>query len=177
MTAHTYRTQKYDESIASIRSMFLLMAILPMPAVIIMSALAYKQKPSLPDIAAGAGFLVAFIALLMTLPWIYLRGFRNLRYTIDDAGLTIRFLKTLHIPWTDILSIEKVNPHRIVGMRLCGLGWSVSHGLFSTDLGRAWIWLAGENEALFIKTKRRNYLLAPERLDEFMNLAQAHIRR
>src|SRR5690242_14525087 len=150
MEPRTYRTQNYEKSLSAMRSLYLLLAVLALPAIICVTAINFAQKSPNQAILGGI-FLIVFVGFLMSLPWLYSRGFRNLSFTVDDQGLTVRFLRTLFIPWAEVVSVEKVRPGAIVGMRLCGLGWTVTHGLFSTKLGRAWLWLAGEPEALFLR--------------------------
>ena len=173
----TYRTQNYKESLASIKGLFLFLLVLPMPAIIVLAALTFGKRAPHAEIGLTIVMIAGLLGLLFLLPWLYYRGYRNLAFTLDEDGLTVRFLKTLHLCWAEILSVEKVRPAAIVGMRLCGLGWSVTHGLFSTKRGRAWLWLAGEPDAIFLKTPRRNYLFAPERIDEFLAICQSKIRR
>ncbi|MCL5269526.1 MAG: PH domain-containing protein [bacterium] len=176
MERMTYRTQNHQRSLSSVKGLFVLMVILAMPMVIVLTLVINARKTPRDGIDPGVVFIAGVLVLLFLLPWLYYRGFRNLTFALDDGGITIRFLRTLHITWSDIVSIQKVRPAAIVGMRLCGLGWTVTHGLFSTQLGRAWLWLADEPDALFLKTLKRNYLFAPERLDEFYETCQSRIR-
>ena len=172
MAAHAFNTANAARVPRSIGKLGLLLGVVFMfPAVAMgVTAIGLREPRILLPLSLVA---ILFAALHLT----YATGYKRLLLTLDETGLTVRFLRTLRLEWREIRSVERIAPKQVVNWRLCGLGApGLLHGLFSlAGGGTAWVWLADENEALLLRTTRRNYVIAPELIDEADRLIRQRI--
>jgi hypothetical protein len=172
-----YRTANYQQVPANSRSLGLLIVFLVFP-VIAISILIFASRPQKIGDWSYAVLLMIPLGLLWSLLSLYKHAYRNLTYELTQEGLHVKFIRAITIPWPAIESIQRVNPLHIVHGRIWGLaGGDLMHGLYSTQFGRAWVWLAGEKEGIFIRTARRNYVIAPENIGEFEKSIESKIRK
>jgi hypothetical protein len=172
-----YRTHNFQKTEAGVKSIAWLLVFVFFP-VLIISIIAFSGNGS-PQTPYLLGFFCTFpVLLILGLRSAYRRAYRNLSYSIQPEGLLVKFYNKTLIPWDQIISFERVNPMLILNNKIRGLDFGeLNHGLFNTRLGCAWVWLAGEREGLFIRTSKRNYVIAPENLGEFEKEIQSRIHQ
>lgn len=174
METQIYRTQNYQQSLATMRNLFLLVPLILLGPMVLFGVIAATTKAHSWLVILGSPLLLLLPVELIVL--LYYSGYKHLAYQIGEQGLKIRYLGTRFIPWSEIVSVEEVNPMRVVQGKIAGIAYGdLSQGFYSTTLGRAYVWLAGEKEGLFIRTPKRNYLIAPERLNDFISLIRSKV--
>lgn len=176
MSQMVYRTGNFESAGALTRQMLVLLCALMFCPLMLMIVISLKYGRA--SMVLGIGCLMLVVLLILGIAWLYGHAFRALTYTVTDRGLHIRYLGSSLIPWSEIQSMEKVQPFHLDLVRIYGLHFNdFCQGMFSSRLGRAQIWWVGEKEAVFLRTTKRNYLMAPENIEEFMHTVESRIGR